>query len=1195
MKKLLSLLFARPLMTLLGLGAIAALVWLVGPLVAIADVRPLEPARVRMAVIGLIAGLWAGKLLCKRVRAQRANAQLMAGLLAQRSAPAADPPGPGAEEIAALAERFEQAVAILKQARHAVGPGGLSGRLARFRRQWIYELPWYIFIGAPGAGKTTALVNSGLQFPLAERLGTGPIGGVGGTRHCDWWFTNEAVLLDTAGRYTTHESDQAADSAAWTGFLQLLKKYRSRRPINGVLLTLSVAELLEQSPAQQEAHLDALRRRIGELHEQLNIRFPVYVLVTKADLLTGFMEFFSDLSKEEREQVWGATLAHHPEGTLAQADFSSELAALEQRINERLIERLQQEHDPHKRARLYVFPQQLTTLRLTLAGFLERLFAPSRFAEPPLVRGVYFTSATQEGTPIDRIMGSLGRALRLERELLAPPRAGGKSFFLTRLLKDVVFQEAGLAGTNLRRERRRWLVQAGALGLALLLACGALGAWSISYLRNRAYVAELDVRRAALAEQVGRIGTAPSTDLVALLPVLDALRRLASTPLADRAPWSMGFGLYQGDKLDAAAQDAYRKLLRDTVLPRLALRIEHQLRTDARTNPELLYAGLKAYIMLHDARHADPDALKAFITADWETTLAREVGKAQRRALEAHLDALLGLGGAAASTARADGALIADTRNAIARTPLAERIYNRLKRQGVAASLPEFTVANAAGPSAALVFTRASGQPLTSGVPGLYSVDGYYKAFASESARVTAQLADEAGWVLGAHEEGPPADPAAHARLLDDVRRLYLRDYARIWEAFVDDIKLVKAANLQQSIELARILSAPSSPLPLLLRAIVKEVTLVRLDEADKSAIAKAGDKVKSTRDDLLKLFGQQQPAASATRPQGPEELVDRRFEDLRRMVRGQAGAPAPIDATVSLINELYTLLTATEAALRGGTTPPPSEVPNRIKAEGSRMPEPVRSLLLTLSGAGASQAMGLARTNLSQAMHASVFEFCHKAIGGRYPFTRNSARDVTREDFARLFAAGGLIDEFFQKNLAPFVNTATRPWSFRNMGDASLGAASGALVQFQRAQAIREVFFRGAAQGAALRLEFTPLAMDASITQFILDVDGQLVKYSHGPQVPVQVQWPGPRGSMQVRLQLSPPGAGASGQVFEGPWALFRMFDQVRLASGAQPEKFVATFDVDGRTAQFDVFTGSVQNPFRLRELEQFQCPGQL
>jgi type VI secretion system protein ImpL len=155
---------------------------------------------------------------------------------------------------------------------------------------------------------------------------------------------------------------------------------------------------------------------------------------------------------------------------------------------------------------------------------------------------------------------------------------------------------------------------------------------------------------------------------------------------------------------------------------------------------------------------------------------------------------------------------------------------------------------------------------------------------------------------------------------------------------------------------------------------------------------------------------------------------------------------------------------------------------------------------------------------------------------------------------------------------------------------------ASGALVQFQRARVIRDVFFRGGARTPGMRLDFKPLEMDAAITNFILDVDGQLVKYSHGPQVPTPIQWPGPRGSSQVRLQISPPGAGGvSGQVFQGPWALFRMLDEAQIDPTVQPEKFVVMFNVDGRKAQFEVLTSSVQNPFRLRDIEQFECPGRL
>ena len=110
-----------------------------------------------------------------------------------------------AEEVALLTERLKEALHALKRAR--IGGSKLGSRLAGRSSRYLYQLPWYMFIGPPGAGKTTALVNCGLNFPLADTHGPQAVHGVGGTRNCDWWFTDQAVLIDTAGRYTTQDSD----------------------------------------------------------------------------------------------------------------------------------------------------------------------------------------------------------------------------------------------------------------------------------------------------------------------------------------------------------------------------------------------------------------------------------------------------------------------------------------------------------------------------------------------------------------------------------------------------------------------------------------------------------------------------------------------------------------------------------------------------------------------------------------------------------------------------------------------------------------------------------------------------------------------------------------------------------------------------------------------------------------------------
>ncbi|MGB0128109.1 MAG: type VI secretion system membrane subunit TssM, partial [Rhodocyclaceae bacterium] len=993
-------------------------------------------------------------------------------------------------------------------------------------------------------------------------------------------------------RYTTQESNREVDASAWTGFLQLLKKHRPRRPINGIILTVSVLDLLQQYADERERHAAALRSRIQELHDNLGIRFPIYCLVTKCDLIAGFMEFFGEYGKEERAQVWGTTFPFREalENKDPTAEFAAEFAALEQRLNDRLIDRMQQERDPAKRALMYGFPQQFASLRELLGGFLSAAFTGSRFHETPMLRGVYFTSGTQEGSPIDRVMGALARSFGMERRILPPQAASGRSYFLTRLLKDVIFAEQGLAGTNLKWERRRGLLKWGSLAAVGLVTMAAAATWFVSYRSNATYVTSVATKAAEVSKAVAALPTGGTTDVVGLLPVLQAVKELAdaSSVPGSGPPLSMGFGLYQGDKLAAATGNAYRRLLQDIFLQRLIFRVEEQLRGGGRDNLELLYEGLKAYLMFYDADHFDADALKTWITTDWENNLPRQVSVEQRQALEGHLNTLFERG-AVPPRLPADERLVQQVRAQLAALPLPQRVYSRLKRQGVGAGIAEFKITQVAGPASSLVFERVSGEPLTKGIPGLFTYDGYHKAFLAAAAKVTLQLAGEESWVMGSGEGGKSRllDPAAAGRLADEVRRLYLEDYARTWQKFVDDIRLIRSTSLQKSIELARILSAPDSPVPLLMRGIVKETTLGLVQEGDKTVVDKASDKVKESRDSLRKLLGgSAQPIAAASGTK-LENIVDDRFDNLRRMVTSPVqGQPAPIDASLSLINDLYTHLTATETAVKSGAAPPQSEVTTKIKADAARMPEPLRSMLQTLSAAGSSQALGATRSNLSASLSASVGDLCPKAINGRYPFVRSSARDVPQEDFARLFSPGGMFDEFFQKNLQPYVDTSTKPWSFKRIDDVSMGS-SGTLAQFQRAAAIRDVFFRSGGKTPGLRLEFKPMEMDASITQFILDVDGQLVKYSHGPQVPQPVQWPGPKGSTQVRLQVEPTStSGASGKVFEGPWALFRLLDQAQVDNTAQPERFLVTFVIDGRRAKFEVTTSSVQNPFRLRDL---------
>ena len=224
-RKLLGLIFNRWVLIAVLVLAMLGVLWFVGPMVAIGDSRPLDSERERWIVTAVLLFVVAAIIGWQLWQAKRGNAKVVDQLIA---APAG---GPGnaqdSADLAAVRQRFEGALTTLRQARFGADKGGgLKGLAARMSGRYLYELPWYVIIGAPGSGKTTALRNSGLKFPLADRLGDQAVRGVGGTRNCDWWFTDQAVLIDTAGRFTTQDSDRETDSASWGGFLAMLKKAR---------------------------------------------------------------------------------------------------------------------------------------------------------------------------------------------------------------------------------------------------------------------------------------------------------------------------------------------------------------------------------------------------------------------------------------------------------------------------------------------------------------------------------------------------------------------------------------------------------------------------------------------------------------------------------------------------------------------------------------------------------------------------------------------------------------------------------------------------------------------------------------------------------------------------------------------------------------------------------------------------------
>ena len=1177
--------------TVFAAFAVSLCTWFFGAYLGFGEARPLDTPLARVVTIAIVWLIALAIILLIVMRRARKEREFANEIVAPQPL------------VAETNEPDEAVKAELEDLRVKLKEATFTLRKSTRGRSRLYELPWYIIIGPPGAGKTTALLNSGLDFPLAQQTGDAAMAGVGGTRNCDWWFTDQAVLLDTAGRYTTQDSDATADNATWLGFLGMLKKHRPRQPINGAIIAISLSDLSMQDEHSQRDHAKAVRRRLQELRRNLKVRFPVYVLFTKADLIAGFSEFFETFGRDKREQVWGFTLPLDKTAGEASpiATFDDEFADLLVRLNAQSLDRIDTEADPQRRSLIASFPSQLASVRQTARNFLSEVFKDSRYEERQLLRGVYFTSGTQEGTPIDRLMMGMARTFGIGRQAIGSGRGSGKSFFLTRLFQEVIFPEAGLVSADDRLERLYRWVKRGSIAAAILATLGAGALWTRSYLGNQELLAEAQAQVLAYRAAVSDIQTTPiaDSDLPGIVPALNILRDMPGNPVvsSERPPVKLTWGLYQGDVIGTEAAQTYRATVNQQLLPRLILRLEEQIEANL-DNPNLLYEALKVYLMLGLEGPMSQDFVREWMELDWSIAFPGD-DRAQLRAdLAAHLDAMLT---APMDKIELNGPMVERVQGILSEMPLAERVYQGIINSPRAADLPDWRVSDAGGGALSRVFQRSSGKPLNAGAPGIFTYNGFNNVFLDEALSVATRLQRES-WVLGPQDEAAQ-DNAALIALSREVLDLYYADYVSEYDQVLADLDIVPLQSLEHAVEVTNILSNDrSSPMVRVLKAISDETRLTEdrstpIDEAAAGATAVAGTAAKLAEQSLSsrkRLFiDALRNSSSATPGQEPEEpgaYVEERFVWLHDLVGQDPNEPAPLDTFIGALGEVYQELT--KQSFSGQTAGPGESAIIRLREIAGRLEGPMQRWSAQITTGSSGIAADGTRASINAAWQSSVLPFCSKAINGRYPFDRRARADVAMADFSRLFGPGGMIDGFFNEHLVSIVDVSARPWKWKELNNAELGMSETALVQLQNAAAIRDAFFAGN-PAPTVSFQITPEALDPDAQKVTLDVDGQSVEFNHRMSAPkpTAINWPGQVG--EARIVFQPPKGGRANAVTrDGPWAWLRLLNAAELRKTNVSDRNRVIFSVGGRIAIYNMQSGSILNPFALKALSDFRCP---
>ncbi|WP_171014115.1 type VI secretion system membrane subunit TssM [Chitinivorax sp. B] len=1133
---------------------------LVGAIVSV-SAQTWKTAAIWMAIIVIIMGTgWLIYWLIKRHRAATAGDNLNAMLDEQAKQAVTTAPDNRHEEIQQLRNRMQEAIKTIRTSKL----GETSGRAA------LYELPWYMVIGNPAAGKSSAVKNSGLKFPFSDQNGAA-VHGIGGTRNCDWFFTTEGILLDTAGRYSAHEEDRTE----WLGFLDLLKKHRPKAPINGIVIAVSIAELTQNKPEFTINLAKSLRQRVQELTESLCVFVPVYVVFTKMDLLAGFVDFFESSEDHERERVWGATLPYDAEQKFdAAGRFDEQFEHLYDGLKELSISRMAMNRSQALSPGLMTFPMEFHAIRPVLRTFVATLFEDNPFQFKPVFRGFYFTSALQEGAAVSPLTARMSDrfSLGIPAHKAEARFSASHGLFLKDLFSKVIFADKHLVRQYSSRTQRR--LRLGVFFGAFSILGLMLGAWTWSYLGNQEMTRNVraDLDKIVKLQQVRNdLGT----QLEALEILQDRIEQLQR--YREDKPMSLSFGLYHGDELEAKLRKEYFGGIRNVLLNPVSGSLETFLaevnnnasnlrplqqpmqasapakaamyKDSSPTNVEDAYNALKAYIMLGNRERLEPGHLNDQITRFWRTWLENNRGTLPREQMIRSAEKILTY--VLSQTSASDFplvenklALVDQTRDSLRKVvkgmPARERVYAEIKMRA-STRFPAVTVANIVGEENRSII---AGSYVISGTFTRAAWEQYIEQAINDAATKDVTTSD---WVLKTDVRDDLTLEGSPEQIKKTLVTLYKTEYAQEWKKFLTGISVLDLGDFATAVEKMNRLGDPNlSPLYKVVETTHQETSWDNpsmlsqgISNAQKGFFARVKEwfSGKSPTPVNINVNTTSQGGALQMGPIGKE------FSVLSHLMiaRGENKDVSLMKNYLSLLGKLRSRFNELKNAgdfgpgsmklmqqtLEGSG----SELSDALRFVDEQMlngvPDSAKATIRPMLVRPLMQAFGVlikpAETELNKTWIAQVYEPFSKSLAAKYPFADKSQVEATPQEISQLFGTDGAIAKFVEKTLGGLVVRRGDTLTPRTWADMGITFNPEFVSTFPRyvapvaggAPATGQVAVSGPPQ---TRFQIMPIPTPG-LSEYTFEIDGQQLRYRNGAQEWNNFVWPNPTGSPGVKI----------------------------------------------------------------------------
>lgn len=1052
-------------------------------------------------------------------------------------------------ESSALKSKFVAALDLLKHTK-----GGATS---------LIELPWYMIIGSPGSGKTTLLANSGLNFPLSEKLNAKHIDGVGGTKNCDWWITSESVLLDTAGRYTSQDSFQEVDQSGWMNFLSLIKKYR-KKPISGLIVSISMADILSMNEYELNQHVMQLKLRISEVNRFFNTQLPVYVLITKSDLLAGFTQYYDSFSHKEREQAFGFTFDENKPADLTQNvsdQFTQKFNDLLASLFRRQWPRMAMERDASKKAAIYSFSNQIASLQQSLQNIVVNLEQVEDSIGtdilPGKIRGLYFTSGTQSGAPIDRMLNRISSVFGLRTTHHIAWNNDQRSYFITDLLQLVIFKEADnfgpLAAYQLRKKRIKQSVLA-FFTLASVFVCLSM---YTSFNNNLAYISVGNTVADKWLEQYQTQGN--QRDIKQYIPALndfvkdiDGLNSLQSEHFS-------GLGLNQENAVNNALNASYERLLETVLLPFITQEMEQQMRDNSK--PVRQYQALTSYLMLATPKRRDNKYLSGYLLNNMNAN--KYFSESEYLQVQSHLQGLISRNIVIKKMATA---IIENARQALNAKPLDEIYYQQFRSSFVSNKANYLSVAQLAGSNWRNVFSTTLDDVFT--LSNFYTPRVFKELTGQKIERYIAQLKNEI-WVLN------PDKALDLGALKKQIELLYAKDYVQQWQTVLNSLSVRQTTDVARLLTVLPILAENSNPIFTLLDSVSQATNLTSFT---------IPSVIESNIDDQINASIQK--AQATLNADGADFFITSRFSKLHEMMNKEK--------RLSTEQRLSTLIQEVNFSI--------SLQMNNLQASSNALS------LQPLQGFGYLQLAPLNRwieefivsvkaaqnqmkkIQLSNLWQNQILAKCQAITTSKYPFSKLSSQDATLNDLQHLFSQSGSILSFFNNHIAEFVNTQTIPWTWKRNIQTQFQFAPNVLPFFERSLVIQKALFSKNPSQASMEMALTPVYLDPKLAQVNMSIFGNNLSYQFGRSSPVGISWPPKNPEQRTDITFVRRDGSEVTLRETGIFALFKLIN-AKQTQRLSPSEVQVSFIKNEYETIYNISTNDSSDPILLSNLDKFRC----